>query len=71
MEEKTFNIFGMKCAHCKASVEETLRNIEGVSNAYADLNKKTVTIVYDSQKVSTSQLKQAVANCGNFELETD
>ena len=33
MEEKTFNIFGMKCAHCKASVEETLRNIEGVSNA--------------------------------------
>ena len=54
---------GMKCMHCKASVEKALKNVPGVSDAEVDLEKKTATIILDDQ-VSDDALKDAVREKG-------
>ena len=56
-------IEGMKCMHCKASVEKALKNVPGVSDAEVDLEKKTATIILDDQ-VSDDALKDAVREKG-------
>ena len=61
--EKTMMIEGMKCMHCKASVEKALKNVPGVSDAEVDLEKKTATIILDDQ-VSDDALKDAVREKG-------
>lgn len=41
-------IEGMKCIHCKASVEKALKGIEGVTEAEVDLEEKTARIVMET-----------------------
>lgn len=40
----TYNIAGMACPHCKATVEKALRGLEGVENVDVDLAKGTATV---------------------------
>lgn len=40
----TYNIEGMACPHCKATVEKALRSLEGVENVDVDLAKGTATV---------------------------
>lgn len=40
----TYNIEGMACPHCKATVEKALRGLEGVENVDVDLAKGTATV---------------------------
>ncbi len=61
--EKKMLVEGMKCMHCKASVEKALKNVPGVSDAEVDLEKKTATIILDDQ-VSDDALKDAVREKG-------
>ena len=46
--EKKMLIDGMKCMHCKASVEKALKGVAGVTEAEADLETKTGRIVTDT-----------------------
>ena len=46
--EKKMLIEGMKCMHCKASVEKALKGVAGVTDAEVDLEAKTARIVADS-----------------------
>ena len=46
--EKKMLIDGMKCMHCKASVEKALKSVSGVTEAEADLETKTARIVTDT-----------------------
>ena len=39
--EKKMLIDGMKCMHCKASVEKALKGVAGVTEAEVDLEAKT------------------------------
>ena len=43
--EKKMLIDGMKCMHCKASVEKALKGVAGVTEAEVDLEAKTARIV--------------------------
>ena len=42
--EKSMQVEGMRCMHCKASVEKALNAVPGVTAAEADLEAKTVLI---------------------------
>ena len=47
--EKKMMIDGMKCMHCKASVERSLKCVAGVTEAEVDLEAKTARIIADTE----------------------
>ena len=64
MIEKTLNVEGMSCGHCKAAVEEELNGLPGVERSNADLERGTVEVRYDEAKVTDDDLKGAVEEAG-------
>ena len=64
MTEKTLNVKGMSCGHCKAAVEEELNNLSGVEYSNADLEKGTVEVRFDATKVTDDDLRSAVEEAG-------
>ncbi len=68
METKTFPVSGMKCVHCKANVENAIKELAGVSSAEANLDEGSVTVQYDATAVTPAQMKEAVENRGHYEL---
>ncbi len=64
MIEKTLNVEGMSCSHCKAAVEGELNKLSGVTKANADIERGTVEVSYDEGAVSTEDLKGAVEEAG-------
>lgn len=41
---KTYNVKGMACAHCKATVEKAVNALPGVTSATVDLSAGTVEV---------------------------
>ena len=64
MTEKTLNVEGMSCGHCKAAVEGELNRLSGVERANADIEKGTVEVTYDEGTVTTEDLKGAIEEAG-------
>jgi copper chaperone len=64
MTEKTLNVEGMSCGHCKAAVEGELNRLSGVERANADIEKGSVEVTYDENRVSLVQLKGAIEEAG-------
>ena len=64
MTEKTFNVEGMSCGHCKAAVEGGLNELPGVERADADVAKGTVEVSYDEGTLSLEDLKAAIEEAG-------
>ena len=56
-------IEGMKCMHCKASVEKALKGVAGVTDAEVDLEEKTARIAAD-EDVADEALMAAVKEKG-------
>ena len=56
-------IDGMKCMHCKASVEKALKGVAGVTEAEVDLDAKTARIILD-EEVADDALMTAVKDKG-------
>lgn len=69
MKTTTFAVSGMKCAHCKANVENALGALTGVKMASVDLEKGEATVEYDEAAVSSQQMKEAVAQSGHYTAE--
>ena len=67
-EEKTINVVGMHCPSCVAAVELSIKDLDGVEDAKADLETNTAKVTFDSDKVSDSDLADAVAEAG-FKIE--
>ena len=64
MTEKTMNVEGMSCGHCKAAVEEELGKLPGVERSDADFLKGTVEVRYDEARVRTEDLVRAIGEAG-------
>ena len=64
MTEKTLRVPDMHCGHCKAAVEGELNKLSGVERADADVEKGTVEVSYDEEKVGTEDLKGAIEEAG-------
>ena len=64
MIEKTFNVPDMSCGHCKAAVEGELNKLSGIQKANADIERGTVEVSYNEEKVTTDDLKEAIQEAG-------
>ena len=64
MIEKTLDVEGMSCAHCKAAVEGELRALPGIEKADADVARGTVEVRSDESKVGTEDLEKAIEEAG-------
>ncbi|MGD1890015.1 MAG: heavy metal translocating P-type ATPase [Cyclobacteriaceae bacterium] len=60
---KTFPVTGMSCAGCAASVESTIRNTEGVTEAIVNFANSSVRVEYDTQ-LSPIELQNSLRSAG-------
>ena len=68
MDEKKINVVGMHCPSCVAAVELCMTDLDGVEEAKADLETNTVSVKYDTSKVTDDDLAGAVEEAG-FKVE--
>lgn len=64
MAQTTFDVKGMHCGHCKMSVTNALKELDGVSNVSVDLETGKAAVEFDGAKVQFSDLKEAVEEQG-------
>ncbi len=64
LETVTFDVLSMTCASCPFIVKKTLQSVPGVTEATADFDTKTATVVFDKKKTNISALLEALKNRG-------
>ncbi len=64
LETVTFDVPSMTCASCPFIVTKTLQSVPGVTEATADFDTKTATVVFDKEKTNISALLEALKNRG-------
>ncbi len=60
----TLRIGGMHCAMCIKTIEKTLKSLEGVYDAVANLATERAYIVYDERKIGIKEMKKAIESTG-------
>ncbi|MCM3161255.1 MULTISPECIES: copper chaperone CopZ [Metabacillus] len=64
METVTIKVEGMSCQHCVNSIEGSVGKLEGVSTVKVDLDRGTVNIDFDPEKVTKDKMKDAIEDQG-------
>jgi copper chaperone len=64
METVTFNVTGMTCGGCVASVTRVLKTTPGVDNAVVRLDSHSATVTFDPARTSVPALKTAIEDAG-------
>src|SRR2546430_1549572 len=64
-----FQVKGMHCAGCVATIERALRSVPGVVEAQVNLATEQATVAYVPTSVAASALRQAVTRAGYEPLE--
>lgn len=64
MREEVYDISGMHCAACSASVEKVTRRLPGVERSDVNLVAERMTIVYDETRVTPEQIVAKVEKAG-------
>lgn len=62
--EKTLQVQGMTCGHCKKAVEGAVKELDGVSSAEVNLEAGSVDVAYDESKVNVESMKEAIEEQG-------
>lgn len=57
-----YKVEGMTCDHCKATVENGLKDLQGVSEVLADRSNNQVTV--QAESVSENQIKETIEKLG-------
>lgn len=60
----SLNISGMTCESCANTVEQALKNVDGVKEAKVDLKKNSATVIVTNAKTTTAVLIKAVDDAG-------
>jgi len=60
---ETFKVYG-NCGMCKENIEGALKKKDGVSKKEWDKDTKMLTVTYDASKITTTQIKQKIADVG-------
>ena len=66
MREEVYDISGMHCAACSASVERVTRKLPGVERSDVNLGAERMTIVYDENQVMPEQIIAKVESKNGF-----
>jgi Cu+-exporting ATPase len=64
MREEKYDISGMHCAACSASVEKVTRKLPGVERSDVNLTTGIMTIAYDEAQVTPEQITAKVEKAG-------
>ena len=64
MREEKYDISGMHCAACSASVERVTRKLPGVERSDVNLTTGIMTIAYDESQVTPEQIVAKVEKAG-------
>lgn len=64
MVKETMNIGGMSCAACAASVEKAVAKLPGIAEASVNLAAERLTVSYDPQLVSYTDISNTVVKAG-------
>ncbi|HVF64900.1 MAG TPA: heavy-metal-associated domain-containing protein [Casimicrobiaceae bacterium] len=64
METVSFDVEGMTCGGCVASVKRVLEALPGVSNAEVTLQPPRASVDYDPARVTAEALRGAVQDAG-------
>jgi copper chaperone len=64
MKNVILKIEGMSCSHCENAVKGAVGALEGVDKVTVSLKEKTVTVDYDSSRVSPEQMKAVIEGQG-------
>lgn len=59
-----FNVTGMTCSSCSASVEKTVKKLEGVHSINVHLLSNSMTVDYDDSIIDNTIIIQAVEDAG-------
>jgi copper ion binding protein len=62
--EQTFNIGGMSCGGCVASVERALRALPGIQTVQVDLAAASAKVAFDAAQTDVSEIKTAIEEAG-------
>lgn len=64
MKEERYNISGMSCAACSASVQRVVSKLDGVESCEVNLVTEKMTVVYDETKTGPADFKKSVERAG-------
>ncbi|HJB24931.1 MAG TPA: heavy metal translocating P-type ATPase [Candidatus Jeotgalibaca pullicola] len=64
LKTKTFSIEGMTCASCAQTVENATKKIVGEGNATVNLATEKMSVQYNPEAISVSDITEAVADSG-------
>jgi len=68
-DELTLTVGGMHCATCALTIEDALREVQGVKDAKVNFALGKASVDYDSSVASEAQLRKAVEEAGYKVLE--
>lgn len=60
----TLAVPGMTCAACPITVKKALTQVDGVTKAEVDFDKKQAVVTYDDAKTSVETLTKATTDAG-------
>ena len=60
---ETFKVYG-NCDMCKDNIEGSLKKKEGIISREWSPKTKMLTVTYDASKITSTQLKQKIADAG-------
>lgn len=63
-EVATIPVQGMTCGACENTIRRALTAVEGVQEANADHQTGSVTVTFDSSKITREKLEQVIAAQG-------
>ena len=64
MEKTIINVEGMSCSHCVNAVTKAVESLDGVSEVQLNLESKTASVDYDSNKITLDAIKAAIEDEG-------
>ncbi|MGQ9864626.1 MAG: heavy metal translocating P-type ATPase [Bacteroidia bacterium] len=71
LQKQRYKVIGMSCASCATSVESMLKSLSGVNHVQVHFSSSLVEVGYDSEKISFSQMRQAIRSLGYDLFETE
>lgn len=60
----TFNVSGMSCSGCSASIGRALSRLDGIENAEADHVKGSAEVSFDDTMISKEKIIETIENLG-------